>query len=314
MINRRRFIAISASATAMATMPFAGAFSMEQSSIYRWSGVALGANASLQFYGKTQKESKVLCDLCLQEIIRLEKIFSLYEPNSSVSKLNQFGKIKNAPKELIELVEYSTYISEKTHGMFDIAIQPLWHAVANGASQQEAESAKELVDYRHIEIENNTIRFLKKNMAVTFNGIAQGYITDKVSALLRANGLENVLVNMGEIKALGNRPDKSPWKLGVKSALNEHKTTQVVELKNMALATSAGSGTLLGKGHHLLNPRTGEASDYVLSLSVVAPDAMAADALSTGLYQMPFNEAQKIVSSLNKFRADDKKIRIFSQV
>ena len=82
----------------------------------------------------------------------------------------------------------------------------------------------------------------------------------------------------------------------------------------MALATSAGSGTLLGKGHHLLNPRTGEASDYVLSLSVVAPDAMTADALSTGLYQMPFNEAQKIVSLLNKFRADDKKIRIFSQV
>lgn len=298
--SRRRFIAIAASSAAITALPFTSmATTIEP--LYRWNGVAMGAAASLQFHGKTAAESKVLCSLCLNEIVRLERIFSLYEPQSALNQLNRHGVLENAPKELIELVTLSKKFGDVTDGMFDVTIQPVWQARKQDESADKIEQALKLVDYRNITIEAHHIRFAKKGMAVTFNGIAQGYITDKVTQLLKENGLQNVLVNMGEFHALGNKPDGSAWKVGIRSAQDPH-ILDAVELNNSAMATSAGYGTALGKSHHLLNPKTGNASHYHRSLSLVASDATTADALSTGLYHMPAQQAHRVINRMNGLR------------
>ena len=124
-------------------------------------------------------------------------------------------------------------------------------------------------------------------MALTLNGIAQGYIADRVAGLLRARGLVDVLVDTGEIKALGRRADGTPWRAGI--AMPDGTPVARRMLSGRALATSAPMATLLdaarGAGH-ILDPRTGEPAARWRLASVSAPRAALADALSTAFCLM----------------------------
>lgn len=114
-------------------------------------------------------------------------------------------------------------------------------------------------------------------MALTFNGIAQGYVTDRVADLLRGEGLADVLINLGEIRALPGRA----WPIGVSGQ------TERIELRNGAIAQSAGRGTRFtadGLWHHLIDPGSGRSAQGTAALTVAAATATEADALSTALY------------------------------
>ena len=117
-------------------------------------------------------------------------------------------------------------------------------------------------------------------MALTFNGIAQGYITDRVAELLRGEGLHDVLLNLGEIRALPGRS----WRIGIAGA------NQTIGLSDAAIAQSAGRGTAFttdGRWHHLIDPKTGQSARGLTSVTITAPTATEADALSTALFVTP---------------------------
>ncbi len=127
-------------------------------------------------------------------------------------------------------------------------------------------------------------------MALTLNGIAQGYITDRIVDLLRAGGIESSLVDMGEIRVLGARPDATPWRVGLANAVaGAQLSPAVLEIVDKAVATSSPDGFRFDPaGHfgHLLDPRTGLSSARWRNVTVVAPDAATADALSTAFSLM----------------------------
>ena len=123
---------------------------------------------------------------------------------------------------------------------------------------------------------------------LTLNGIAQGFIADKVTALFRQNGVSNVLVNTGEIVALGSAPNGNSWqvKLG-------HEEGQSIPLNGAAVATSAPLGTTFdtaGKVGHILDPRTGYPGETWSGVSVVSNSAAEADGLSTAFCLMTRSE------------------------
>jgi thiamine biosynthesis lipoprotein len=123
-------------------------------------------------------------------------------------------------------------------------------------------------------------------MAVTLNGIAQGYITDRVTDLLKDAGLKSVLVELGETRATGVHPDGRPWRIGIRNPEVPESLSRVIELSDAAIATSAGMGTAFedtGRHHHLFDPGSGLSAAHYLSVSVRAATATAADALSTTL-------------------------------
>ncbi|MFP5407500.1 MAG: FAD:protein FMN transferase, partial [Gammaproteobacteria bacterium] len=109
--------------------------------------------------------------------------------------------------------------------------------------------------------------------------------------LLRANGLENVLVDLGEGRAAGHRADGRPWRAAVADPADPERTLFDLPLGGApgmlaALATSGGYGTRFGPDplvHHLLDPATGRSANYFASVSVAAPRATLADGLSTAL-------------------------------
>lgn len=304
-MSRRRFIAISAAAAAYPVPAFAA-----EPHTYRWRGVALGAAASLTLQHPDKAVALAAIDASLAEVERLEAIFSLFRPGSVLQRLNTAGFLNEAPADLRQLMSSALALAERTGGAFDPTIQPLWSvyarhfavsgAPAEGPSVSDIDAARRLVDWRNVVMDGATIRFTEPKMAVSLNGIAQGYISDKVGGLLKARGFDHVLVNMGEQLALGPKQNGSPWQIAISDPADATRTITNVPLASGAAATSGGYGSCFdkpGRFTHILDPRTGAPARHWSSITVFTASAAQADGLSTALAAAPASEANRILGN-----------------
>jgi FAD:protein FMN transferase len=298
-ITRRRFIRITGIAAGFALAPGALGRAAAARLLHRWSGIALGADASLQIYHPDAAAAEAMIAQSLDEVRRLEKVFSLYDRSSALCRLNREGRLADPPPELVELLALAEHFSLATGGAFDATVQPLWELYAAHFSAANADpagppaaslrAALARVGHGAVSVRPELIQFERPGMGVTLNGIAQGYITDRVAELLRANGIGHTLVDMGETRALDGHPSGRPWTVGLQDPRREHGILRRLPLANQAIATSGGYGTQFdaaGRFNHIFDPRTGGCSDLYLSVSVVAPTATVADALSTAFSLM----------------------------
>jgi FAD:protein FMN transferase len=309
-LTRRRFIRITGIASGLGIAPWAGAWHAAPASplLHRWSGIALGADASLQIYHSDAQVAAALIDAALAEVKRLEKIFSLYDETSALRCLNRDGALADPPQELVELLAACERFSRATGGAFDVTVQPLWDLYAAHFATADADpagppaasvhAALARVDHAALDVDPALIRFARSDMGVTLNGIAQGYITDRVAALLRAHGIGHTLVDMGETRALDGHPAGRPWSVGIKDPRAESGILRILPLEDQAIATSGGYGTQFddaGRFNHIFDPMTGGCATRYLSVSVVAPMATTADALSTALSLLPLGRAEAVL-------------------
>ncbi len=312
--SRRRFLSIAAAFTGLGLSGDATA--PGQHELQSWHGTALGARASIRLYHPDPEFARALIERARLEITRLEQVFSLYRPDSAVSRLNRQGVLHAPPLDLVRLLAEARRYSELTGGAFDITVQPLWRLYAEHFNAKDAEAggpdpeilAEVLarVDYRAVSLDTARIAFEKPDMAITLNGIAQGYITDSVANLFRRAGLGNVLIDLGELRALGRHPAGRPWSVGLEDPRRGARSLETLALDDAALATSAGHGTRFdaaGDHHHLFEPGTGRSSSRYLSLSVKAPTATEADALSTGLFHLDQDRLASLVGQRRGVRA-----------
>ncbi|MDR5653642.1 FAD:protein FMN transferase [Ruixingdingia sedimenti] len=278
--TRRRFLAISAAAAGMAALPARAA------AVYQWRGIALGAQATITL---AHPQAQALTARAAAEIARLEGVFSLYRTDSALARLNATGVLEAPPFELLECLGLCGQVHHATGGLFDPTVQPLWslyaerHAAGGAPTRADIAATLPLVGWHGVAVDSTAIR-LQPGMALTLNGIAQGYIADRVAALLRAEGLTDVLVNTGEMRAIGGRPGGGDWPVRIEGGGD-------FPLHEDALATSAPRGTVFdaaGTVGHILDPRDGlPAPAQWRSVSIAAPLAAVADALSTAACLMP---------------------------
>ncbi|TKD21381.1 FAD:protein FMN transferase [Rhodobacter capsulatus] len=289
--SRRRFLSISAGIAALAASPLAAASRV-------WEGIALGARARIVI---DHPEAAAITAAAAAEIARLEAVFSLTRADSALSRLNAAGALEDPPFELLECLALAGTVHAATAGLFDPTVQPLWTLYATrfgaGLAPDDAEIAAALhrVDWGSVRFDSGGIR-LAPGQALTLNGIAQGFIADKVAALLRGRGLDRILIDTGEMRALGPQPDGTPWPItlaaGGQSALQDR-----------ALASSSALGTTFdsaGRVGHILHPGTGRPAAAVWKLvTITAPEAGLADALSTAACLMP--QAETILQAVTRF-------------
>ncbi|WP_323017247.1 FAD:protein FMN transferase [Castellaniella sp.] len=308
--TRRRFLGIAAaSAALLGASPLRAAIPhiKELPEPVTWRGIALGADAEMQLLHPDPAHAQRLIQMAVGEIHRLEKIFSLYRDDSALVRLNRTGRLDAPPADLCRLLSEACAFADLTGGTFDPTVQVLWNWYAQrGQAPHPATIGPDQlrpvlnhVDYRAIHIESEFIRLERPGMAITLNGIAQGYITDRVTELLRANGLEHAMIDLGEARGLG-RPDASrPWRAGLADPQDRSRWLDTIDLDDQALATSGGYGTPLdasGALTHLFDPHTGSATPRWRSASVRAADATTADALSTAFALMPEPAIRAIIS------------------
>ncbi|MDO5640052.1 MAG: FAD:protein FMN transferase [Neisseria sp.] len=295
--TRRRFIGITAAAATVAAVPFAarsiGALGAKMPEPAIWRGIALGADAELRLYHSDPSFAESLIQKAVAEVARLEKIFSLYRDDSQLSRLNRTGRLNRPSADLLAVLSQSRDIHALTQGAFDPSIQPLWAAYAKHFTRHPGsetapdaavlQQALGLVDFNAVHFDNQAVAFAKPGMALSFNGIAQGYITDRITEMLREAGLAQALVDMGEIRVLDSLR-QTDWQAGIRNPDNEKAVLFNIPLENRALATSGGYGTVMdeaGRFTHLFDPRSGNSSPRYRSVSVMADSAATADALST---------------------------------
>ncbi|WP_299675662.1 FAD:protein FMN transferase [uncultured Roseobacter sp.] len=268
--HRRRFLKIAA------VVPLVGLSARAQADapVARWHGVALGASSQIIVAGLHTEEAEPIFAQARDEIARLEAIFSLYQNRSELSVLNRTGRLVHPAPELLEVLSLSRAVREASFGAFDPSVQPLWRARVTGETFALPHGDLSDVMYSADEI------VLKPGMALTLNGIAQGYITDRIAALLRCQGMTDLVADAGEQRALGHRPGGGGWRVGI--ADPSGALVAQLALRDRALATSAPGGTLLpdGKGH-IVDARDGQPADRWQTLSVTHDSAAVADALST---------------------------------
>ncbi len=293
-LSRRRFIQLVAACSATTAMPLtAKALLAAKPQMVTWQGQALGAEATLSLAHENHAFAQKVIQDCLREINRLESIFSLYREDSQISKLNHHKQLVHPAPELVEVIESAIQFGEQSDGLFDVTIQPLWqlyhqHFLKEGADPvgppaEEIHRMLVSVDYRQIDVSAREIS-LKPDMAMTLNGIAQGYITDRIAAKLKQHGFENALINLGEYRAIGSHPHARPWKVGIAEPSHPWKIAKQMDVPaGKALASSGGYGTQWSdKAHHLLSPKTGYPVKAAKGLvTVIADTAMEADALAT---------------------------------
>lgn len=286
-LTRRRFITIAATAL---VLPHAARARPRR---FEWQGGALGAQARIVLYHPDKAAAEAAINACLAEISRLEDQFSLYRPGSALRQLNATGQLRNPSHDMRRLLQLCRHYGALSQGAFDPSVQPLWRLYAAhyvnhpgataGPPPDAIRAAQRHIDYRKIFIDTEEIN-LDSGMSLTLNGIAQGYITDRVADLLRAAGWSDVLLNLGEVRALPGRT----WSVGLPG------DGPAVALTDAAVATSAGTGSPFAGPdgpHHLLQPHTGRNAGYYAAVSVLARTAVAADALSTTLYLLPPDRA-----------------------
>ena len=272
MITRRRFIAISAALAALPAQSRAGTPGPT------WTGQALGARASIRL---DHPDAAAIARRVTAEIARLEGILSLYRSDSALARLNRDGHLAAPPFELLDCLGLAGAVHAASGGRFDPTVQGLWAvwAEAGGVAPAAAalDKARAATGWQGVRLAPGAIT-LRPGMALTLNGIGQGYVADRIAALLAAEGLTNILVDTGEFRALGTRPGGGDWPVRLEAGPR-------ITLADRALATSAPLGTSFdaaGRLGHILDPRTGApVAGPWRSVSISAPEAALADALST---------------------------------
>jgi thiamine biosynthesis lipoprotein len=307
-ISRRRTLAIFAgAATALVTSRSRAA---EPPRLFEWRGSALGAEATIRLYARSTARAAEALDAAAAEIERLENEFSLYRPTSALSRLNRDRRLLSPSLDMRFLLAEAVRFGKLSQGAFDVTVQPLWELYARHFSRHPDDSsgprpelvarAVGLIDYRRIQIEPDRI-MLPSGMAVTLNGIAQGYVTDCVADLLRARGWNDVLIDLGELRGLGAHPDGHPWTAALASPLDAHREAAIVPLSERAIATSSGAATRFeasGKYHQLFSPASGRSANAYAAVSVASQRATLADALSTAIFVAPPSAAEAMLSEL----------------
>jgi FAD:protein FMN transferase len=273
---------------------------------HEWRGEAMGARVRLLFAGRGSAPPEQAVAEIMAEIERLERIFSLSRSDSEISLLNAEGVVSAPSLDFLSVLDLCRRAYRASGGLFDPTVQPLWNFYLDWYRSDpdrappdgpDFEAARRRVGFDKLTFGAEGIA-LDEGARLTLNGVAQGYVTDRGVEILKRLGFDRVLVDLGEMRALGT-PEKGYWTID----LPDKK--KAIRLHGGALATSAGSGMIFAHNgdHHLFDPRTGRPARYWKWLTAHAPSAVVADALSTALYVAPAEAIGGILSAFPRAAA-----------
>jgi FAD:protein FMN transferase len=283
------------------------------SKLYKVSGtrLAMGTFVSMTLIHTSRDEAEEAMGLAFREIARLTRSMSRFDEATAVAHLNKEGVLKDVPPEVGQVISGALNYSRITHGAFDISVKPVVDLFKEKFSRGESspprpaemERALSLVGAEHIEVKGGTIRFRRPGMGITLDGIAKGYIVDRASGLLAGRGIKNHLINAGgDIRTMGMRQDRKPWTVAIQDPRKKRQYPDVIHLTSGAVATSGNYEVYYDREkmfHHIVNPETGVSPELSASVSVLAPTAMDADALSTSVFVMEPEGGTRFIETLD---------------
>ena len=254
-------------------------------------------------YGSQAEEAVSAAE---QEIERLDKMLSAGSAESEVGKLNQNG-FGEYSEDITYLLEHSLDLYQKTGGAFNVMMYPLmetWGFISSDyqvPSQETIDQLLPLTDVSKVsyDSEKGQIQFLEKGMKVDFGGIAKGYTSSRIMDIFDQYDITSGIVNLGgNVQVKGKKTDGTDWRVGIKHPDGVEEYLGILKISDKAVITSGGYERFFEKDgvhyHHILDPKTGKpAQNGLASVTIVSEDGTMADGLSTALFVMGLEKAEK---------------------
>ena len=274
----------------------------------------LGSPFEITVVVKDSIEADKFTSLAISEVKRIENLISDWIPTTQISEVNQNAGVVpvKVDLEVYNLVERAIKISKLTSGAFDISyasMDKIWKFDGSMKEMPTPDAIKksvEKVGYQNIILNpKDTTIFLKnKGMKLGLGGIGQGYIADKIKALLQEKGCSSGLVNVsGDINTWGKQPNGEAWTVGIINPMNKNKVFATFPLIDSAVETSGSYEKFVnfnGKRYsHIIDPRTGYPASGIISISVFAKQTELADALATGIFVLGIEVGLDLINQLN---------------
>lgn len=251
----------------------------------------------------SEKAVLAACD----KVYELEAMLSRTDSKSEISKLNTSGGISEVKvsEETFRLLENSVSLCRDTGGNFDITIAPIMDLWGFSGSEYRVPAEEEiaanlgLVDYSGITLDTVDfgVSFQKEGMSVDLGAIAKGYASDCVLEIMKGFDIDYALINLGgNVCVYGTKSDGAGFRVAIADPTEPGEYSGILEVSDLSIITSGGYERYFeenGKRYiHIMDPKTGEPADSdLLSVSIIGPDGMRCDALSTALFVMGKEDA-----------------------
>ena len=243
----------------------------------------------------------------LDEVGRIERMLSVFRFDSRIQYVNLTAHENpvRLDKEIFDLIALCVRISEETGGAVDITSGCLWKAwgFAKGQgripSAEELDKAKELTGSQFLELDETeqTIRFKKQGIELNFGCVGKGFALDVAAGKLREHAVDRFLFAGGLSSMLASGRG---WKIGIAHPLRPGQRLRELALNDIAVSTSGSQKQFFRHGgrrySHLIDPRTGQPAEGVLTATVFAPTATLAELLSTAFFVFGAEKAAEYCS------------------
>ena len=301
--------------------------------IYRGFSTESGFDTEIQLLAtvESQEEFDKYFDLTKKEFWKYNQLFDKYnnyKDINNIKTINDMAGIEAVEVDplIIEMLLLSEEYTEISNGYFDITFGPvleIWHdyreegLLLNAQDKpghlppmEKLEEAKLYSGWEFLEIdtEKNTVYLTHKNSSLDVGAVAKGFATELVALTLEEEGLKHALVSGGgNIRSIGSKASGEPWNIGVQ------KPADIVNNDNIEVFSFTENISMVTSGDyqryyysednerisHLINPKTLMPQTDFRSVTIITPSSTEADALSTAVYMMSYEEALEFVESYN---------------
>jgi len=273
----------------------------------------MGTRISVELWHQNESLSMQCSDKIFAEMHRLDAMMSPYQSSSELSFINN-----NAPTatitisdEMAKIIDRSLYFSGISDGAFDITFASIGYRYDYREQVEPSHRMIELslpsINYRHIDLNKNRLRFNDVGVRIDLGGIAKGYAVDRAIQIVKQCGIDEALISAGgDTKILGKKQGK-PWIIGIQHPRKKNEMALVLPLSNTAISTSGDYQRFFIRDgqriHHIINPATGKSATASWSATVTGPNALATDALSTTIFVLGAKKGIALIETLENIEA-----------
>jgi len=273
--------------------------------IVRRAKPAMGTFVAVSVRGRDRDVLEAAARAAFSEIARLEAILSEWRQDSPVSAVNRCAGLRPVavPRELVEVLRIARDVAGATSGAFDPTWRPLgelWRFHASRPSPPahgDLAERRALVDFREVQIDGDSVFLRRRGMQLGLGGVAKAYIAERAAAVASRAAFADVLVDAG-----GDVVARGRWRVAIRHPRVPGAALATVALRDASIATSGDYEAFFAargrRYHHLLDPRTGYPATGCQSVTVMAPHAALADALSTGLFVLGPDRGGRVAASM----------------
>jgi thiamine biosynthesis lipoprotein len=275
----------------------------------------MGTEVSVYLWSDDAQLGQKALEEVFSEAARIDRLMSTYKDDSEISKVNRLAADSPvvASEELFQLVQRSLDISVLTLGAFDITFDSVGQYYdfrsRKRPDPETVASERENIDYRYVKLDQaaSSITFLKEGVRINLGGIAKGYVVERGVDILRHHGVKNAIVTAGgDSRLLGDRRGR-PFMVGIRDPRIDGQVAISVPLADEAISTSGDYERFFDEDgvryHHIIQPATGVPAGGVRSATVIGPDAVITDALSTSVFVMGVDQGLTLIGTLPDYES-----------